>query len=384
MRIIIYNGTVVTPERSFNGSMLIEEGIIREITDESIDGAAYAGKDCEIVDARGQYVLPGLVDLHCDILENVLQPRKKVLMPIELAVLSVQAQLLSAGITSMFHAISFNGEEGLRSNEFSAATVRSLQELQKTEAARIRNFIHMRYELSNHGDIEPMGRLLSEGAINLFSVMDHSPQYGKYKTREDYKEYVSTNEGLTGEALEEYIREQWDRRAAVDPANELRLLELAAKHLIPIATHDDITPEKLDAYRQYGSTISEFPLNEETARHAERLNMFAVVGAPNLVRNGSHQKNMSARFAVKNNLANILCSDYYPFALLAAVFILFEEGVELSRAVNLVSLNPARAAGLADKLGSLEVNKAADVILVHHAPGAFPYVQKTMVGGRWR
>lgn len=383
MRTMIQNGTLVTPGRILKGSVLVEEDLISEITDAAILPAACREKGCAIVDADGSYVLPGLVDLHCDVLENALQPRKNVVMPIPLALLSVQSQLLTAGITSMFHAISFSGGEGLRSNGFSLDTVRSLVEFQKGSSALIRNFIHMRYELANNGDIGPLCRILEEGLPALFSVMDHSPQYGKYKTRDDYREYIRNSENISGKALEDYVKAQWDRRAAVDPGVERLLIKLAVQQKIPFATHDDVTPEKLDRYRQFGSTISEFPLNEETARHAIRLNMFAVVGAPNLLRNQSHQKNLPARYAIKNSLANVICSDYYPFALLAAVFILFEEGVKLSEAVNFASLYPARAAGLADRLGSLEAGKKADIILVHHEPGVFPYVKRAMVGGKW-
>lgn len=383
MRTIIQNGLIVRPDSMFKGSVLLEEGRIKEVTDKTYTNESCFREGYQVVDADGSYVLPGLVDVHCDLIEKVIEPRKKVMIPISLAILSIQPQLLSAGITSMFHAISFDGEDGLRSNELALEIVNGLVKFRKEDTAIMRHFINVRYELANDTGIEAIYRLIEDGIPDFFTLMDHSPQYGKYKTLDDYKAYIQRTKNLSGKALEDYIRAQWDKREAVDPEIELWLLKIIGKYNIVFGTHDDITPQKLDNYKRYGSTVSEFPLNEETARHAINLKMFPVVGAPNVLKNKSHQNNLSARQALINGMAKIICSDYYPFALLASVFILFEEGVRLSEAVNFASIYPARATGLAEQIGSLEEGKKADILLVHYQPGTMPYVRSAMVDGKW-
>ena len=211
--------------------------------------------------------------------------------------------------------------------------------------------------------------------------MDHSPHY-ICKSYEEYKSYVEKNSTYTAEELAAYTKAQWESPEAIDTEEEQKLIALALKQGISIATHDDNSPQRVDKYRCQGSTVSEFPLNEETASHVINHRMFAVVGAPNLFRNNSHANNISARHAITNRLANIVCSDYYCFALLASVFILFEEGLSLEEAVAYVTLYPAKSVGMADNIGSLEEGKEADIILVRYMPGELPIVERAMVAGR--
>ncbi|MDR3599262.1 MAG: alpha-D-ribose 1-methylphosphonate 5-triphosphate diphosphatase [Desulfosporosinus sp.] len=384
METIIKNAKIVIPSGVIDGSISVVANKISHIVEgDTLMLAQNDYQDIEIIDANGCYVMPGLVDFHCDMLEHAIQPRKKVFFPLNLALYSVQAQFLAAGITTIFHPVSFAGEPGIRSNEIGNEIVREIAQFRNNDNSTLRHFIHVRYELSNQVGLDIISQIFDEGLADLFSIMDHSPRYTKFKSYLEYKNYIDKNSTFTAEKLENYTRAQWEMSEDVDSGVHEKLMELVAKHNIPFATHDDDTSQRVDSYRLRGSTISEFPLNENAARYAIDNNMFSVVGAPNLLRNKSHSDNLSARYAILNGLANIICSDYYCFALLASVFILVEEGMSLHEATSYATLYPAMAVGLAGRIGSLEAGKDADLILVRYTPGELPNVEKAMVAGKW-
>ncbi|MCX7709150.1 MAG: alpha-D-ribose 1-methylphosphonate 5-triphosphate diphosphatase [Clostridia bacterium] len=384
MRTLIKNGRIVTPDKVLNGSLIIEDGIIMEILEGDDLPSRYAQQtgELEIIEADGLYIMPGLVDLHCDALEQTIQPRKKVFFPIELALQAVQVQFLSAGITSMFHAIALSGEPGLRSNEMAHQIAGEIGKFRKGNASCIRHFTHVRYEIYNETGRETIRKIFEEDLVDLFSVMDHSAKYSRFKDFGQYKAYVEKNSTLSGQMLEKYAKEQWERNEASNAEIENEMIALAKRHGVVIASHDDDSVHRVENYRLKGISISEFPLNESTARYAMESEMYSIVGAPNLFRNKSHAENLSARYAIKNRLANILCSDYYYLSLLPSIFILFEEGMELPEAASYATIHPAKAVGLSDRLGSLEPGKEGDIIMVHHRPGQLPVVRGAMVGGK--
>ena len=384
MRTIIQKGKLVIPSGVIDGSIIVFDNKISHIIeDEDFVLVQTDQRDIEIIDADGCYVMPGLVDFHGDMLERAIQPRSKVFFPLDLALYSTQAQFLAAGITTIFHPVAFAGEPGLRSNEMGNEIVREIARFRKNETVMLRHFIHVRCELFNQAGLDTIGQIFEEGLADLFSVMDHSPRYSSFKSYTEYKNYVQKNSTFTPEELEAYAQRQWEMPEQVDSEVMEKLMGLVAKYNIPFATHDDDSPLRVDTYRPKGASISEFPLNEATASYAIENSMYAVVGAPNLLRNKSHSDNLSARSAIMNGFANIICSDYYCFALLASIFILCEEGMHLHEATSYASLYPARAVGLADRIGSLEEGKEADLILVRHTQGKTPIVERAMVAGKW-
>ena len=103
------------------------------------------------------------------------------------------------------------------------------------------------------------------------------------------------------------------------------------------------------------------------------------MGAPNIVRGGSHSGNVSAAALLGEGLLDVLSSDYVPFSLLQAAFGLVEAGtLDLPRAVHPVSTNPARAARLDDR-GAIAPSLRADLVRVRAEPGLPPLVR-----GVWR
>lgn len=333
-----------------------------------------------VLKGYGGYLLPGLVDIHCDAVEKAIQPRPNVSLPLELACRELERQLAAAGITTMFHSISFSAGEGVRSNELAANLARHLAAMNQSSHL-IRNLVHLRYEISNIECLDLMGNLISEGVGGLLSFMDHTPGQGQYRTVDQYIKYAKKTYWLNERECTELVEQKVRDRQRVKSENLRWLAAQARARNVGLASHDDDSPAQVDVMCELGVQLAEFPVNLITARYARSQGLHVCVGAPNLLRGGSHENNLGAAEAINSGSANILCSDYHPPALIHAVFHLAANGFSLPAAVGLASLQPARAVGLADELGSVAVGKRADLILVKLSGGR-PVVLATLVGGR--
>lgn len=171
-------------------------------------------------------------------------------------------------------------------------------------------------------------------------------------------------------------------RAKITAEQMTRAADMAAQAGIPIASHDDDSIEKLDYVTQkLHARICEFPVELAVAKEAHRRGMQVVVGATNVLMGRSHSNNLSALEAIQNGCADILVSDYFPAAILHAVFQLHERGVlTLPDAVNMATYNPAKAVGLSGRLGSIEPGKYADLLLVSKK-GAVPVILSVFING---
>jgi alpha-D-ribose 1-methylphosphonate 5-triphosphate diphosphatase len=184
------------------------------------------------------------------------------------------------------------------------------------------------------------------------------------------------------EEVQAIVEDLIKRRQLVNGEHLLKLSKLAAQCGIAIASHDDDSIQKVEESAGYGVSVCEFPINLETAKHAAGRGLRVCVGAPNVVRGASHDKNLRAVDAIRAGAADILCSDYHPSSMLAAIFKLADEGIAaLPEAVRMASLHPAQALGAGGELGSIELGKAADLIIVDRYEG-LPWVTNTIVGGQ--
>jgi alpha-D-ribose 1-methylphosphonate 5-triphosphate diphosphatase len=222
--------------------------------------------------------------------------------------------------------------------------------------------------------------MLEQGNIHLLSYMDHTPGQGQYAEPGSYEKYRKKMYGISKEKSGQIISRMQENKEQI---NWTRLREIAYKvkaQGVSLASHDDDTTEKVDFMMSCGLTISEFPINLNTALYARSKGIHTAVGAPNIVRGASISKNMRAMDAILADAANIICSDYNPSSMLPAVFKALEEGVPLPKAVRMVSLNVAQALGIADRHGSLETGKQADLLIVENYEG-YPLLRRTMVEG---
>lgn len=354
------------------GALLIEDGQIAAIEPDGVSGAPEYRLD-------GHTLMPGMVDLHCDALEKEVEPRPNVHFPLDYAVAQADKRNAAAGITTVFHALSFaHGELGVRNNRMAADIARHVHRY--APHGLVDNRVHCRYEVTDATGLPVLLQLLEEDAMHLASVMDHTPGQGQFKDLAAYRDYISRTYGKSGAEAEAMARQ---KQAAADGALERvsTLIAAATGRGVRVASHDDDSPERVHTMAELGVTLSEFPINLETARAARECGSRTIFGAPNVLRGKSQSGSMRALDAVLANVADCLCADYAPGALLPSVMALPElAGIGLPQAVRLVTANPARAAGLSDR-GEIAVGLAADLIAFREVVG-FPQVTHVWRQGR--
>ncbi len=344
---------------------------------EMIDGRfGAAGADAQIWDARGLLLLPGIVDIHGDAFERQAMPRPGVFFADDIALFETDRQLVANGITTAFHALTWSWEPGLRSTERAQRFVDTLDRIRPHLACDTK--LHLRWETFNLDALDAAQTWLGSGRVALLAFNDHTTGMLKAARGPAHAAKVVERTGLKAEEYASLL----DRIAGFAPdvaAANLRLAAAARAAGIAIASHDDRTPEDRAAFRTMGCRISEFPLTRATAEAAKGAGDHVIMGAPNVVRGGSHLSLVSAETLVRAGLCDILASDYYYPALLQAAWRLGGGAAGLAEFWPLISENPARAAGLTDR-GTLAAGKRADCIAVD-VSGALPRVAATFVAG---
>lgn len=374
LRSLIVNGRVLHPDGELlNTSLLIENGRIAAIGDD-------VPKVDQVLNACGALVLPGIVDLHGDAFERQLLPRPGVHFPPELALMETDRQMLGNGITTAFHGITYSWEPGLRGHDNAFALIEQIERMRPRLRCDTR--IHLRWETFNLAGEQHVAQLLRERRIDLLAFNDHindireDLQAGKGNKLGVYTHRT----GLDADAFRDLFERVANHADQVPNAVE-RLATLAAQLNIPCASHDDDSCTTRQRFNQLGVKLSEFPVNREVAELSRRLGNPVILGAPNVVRGGSHCGRLDAMQAAAQGLCDVLTSDYYYPSLLRAVFLLMERnGLSLGEAWPLVAANPADAAGLHDR-GEIEAGRRADLLLVDDS-GSLPEVAVTLVGGR--
>lgn len=353
-RVVLENETLT------DAAVLIEDGVIAAINPEYANGV-------EAIDLAGKTLIPGMIDLHCDALEKEVEPRPNVHFPLDFAVAQADKRNAAAGVTTVFHALSFaNHELGVRNNAFAADIARAVHAWQPH--ALVDNRVHCRYEVTDPAAPETLLDLMKNGDMHLFSVMDHSPGQGQFKDIAAFRDYLARTYRKSDVELDALLAEKARQSEGAMRRIEL-LIEAAHAHGIRVASHDDDTPQKVESVHALGVNISEFPINLESAQAARRLGMATIFGAPNILRGKSQSGSMKALDAVLAGVADCLCADYAPAALIVSVFRLPQlANVTLHDAVRLVSANPADAAGLTDR-GRIAAGKRADLVAVAEING---------------
>ncbi len=315
-------------------------------------------------DAQGLLVLPGLVDIHGDAHERQMQPRPGIGFPAGLAMRDSAAQLLAAGITTAFLGVTLSWEPGLRGIEAWRATLAAVEAARASAGCDLR--IHCRFEADNLDALEEVLGDIAAGRVALLAYNDHTPGIVKRIARPAEAAKYAARAGMPTEEFVALAQRVFARRDEV-PAAQARLAAAARTAGIPMLSHDDSSPEVRAAFRDLGATICEFPMSEAVAEAARGADEAVVMGAPNVVRGGSHMGWSSAAPLAERGLVTVLASDYYWPAMLEAAFVMAGRGVlDLAAAWELVSGNPARAAGLADR-GRIAPGLRGDIVVVDPA-----------------
>lgn len=377
----IINGKIVLEDRVLeNYDIIIENDAIFDICPkETIYQEAM-----EIFDAYGGYVTPGFIDVHSDYIEKMAAPRKTSVMDMELAVYEFEKECCTHGITTMFHSVSMlEGELStpMRLPE-NVKALADIIEKSHSQLHLIHHRFHMRFEIDNLGQFDLMKNYLNQGRVHLISFMDHTPGQGQYRDIEIYKTlYLRDTGNKSEEELDMIVNERMqNQKLTWDKIQEAA--DIVKARGIAIASHDDDTIEKLDIVQTIGANISEFPITLEVAHEAKKRGMYTVVGAPNILLGGSHSGNLSAREAIEQGCADVLCSDYYPSALLHTIFMMVEFGQRLEDMVAKVTINPARATKIDKITGSIEKGKKADLLIITELPNKLPAITHVFVDGK--
>ncbi|PKO40518.1 MAG: alpha-D-ribose 1-methylphosphonate 5-triphosphate diphosphatase [Betaproteobacteria bacterium HGW-Betaproteobacteria-3] len=343
-------------------AILIDNGVIAAIDPTSV-GNTHA------VNLNGRTLIPGMVDLHCDALEKEVEPRPGVHFPLAFACAQADKRNASAGITTVFHALSFaNHELGVRNNAFAAEIAHAVHDWRAH--ALVDNRVHARYEVTDETAPPLLTKMLENGHADLLSFMDHSPGQGQFQDVAAYRAFLSRSYQTSDAQLDALLAEK-QTAASGAMGRMLQLASVARQRGVAIASHDDDSVEKIDTLASLGAVISEFPTHLAAAKAARARGMATLFGAPNILRGNSQSGNMRALDAVLEGVADCLCGDYSAAALLPSVMKLPElAGISLAQAIALVTRNPARAAGLHDR-GEIAVGRRADLVAVRQTGGLF-------------
>ena len=353
-------------------AVLIEGDTIIAIDPLSSEGARE-------INLTGRLLMPGMVDLHCDAMEKEVEPRPGVHFPLDFACSQADKRNAAAGITTIYHALSFaNHELGVRNNAFAGEIARAIHDWQPH--ALVDNRVHLRYELSDDTAPAVLSSLLDAGYAHMLSFMDHSPGQGQFRDVEAYRSYLGKTYQTDSRAIDDILEQK--TQSAKGALERMETLAAQARSCcVAIASHDDDSPSKVETVSALGAVISEFPINLETAQAARALGLSTLFGAPNILRGKSQSGNMRALDAVLAGVADCLCGDYSPAALLPSVMRLPElADISLPSAIALVTRNPARAVGLIDR-GEIATGNRADLIAVKYL-GGLPQVERVWSGGR--
>ena len=356
--LVLTNARVVTPEAFIDGTVLLRGAEIAAVE----PGASYAPG---ALDFGGDYLLPGLIELHTDNLEKHVAPRPGVRWPMPAAVLAHDAQVSGAGITTVFDALTVGEvrQEAVRA-EMLAGSIEAIAATQRDGALRAEHFLHLRCEVAHETIAQTVETLIVHPLVRLVSLMDHTPGQRQFASIEKYYEYYQGKFGYSDAEMAAYIAQKADLNRRFAASNRRHIAALGKARGLPQASHDDGTLAHVEEAVELGLTIAEFPTTLEAATAARRYGMAVVMGAPNVVRGGSHSGNTSARELAAAGLLDILSSDYAPVSLLHAAFLLHGAiGMTLPAAVATVTRNPAAALGLDDR-GEVSVGKRADVVRV--------------------
>ena len=363
------NAHVVTPDGSFEGAVRIEGSRIAAVG----PAVTPAGEDT-VVDADGQYLLPGLVDLHGDGIEGQLQPRNGRWMATPMALAAVDRANVAAGVTTKYHAIAFeNDPEDGRTTELAAELTGTIQ---AADSLLADHRVHVRCEVTQAEAVDAAIRDMGHDAVDLVSVMSHIPGKGQFGDIEAFKEYYRSSDRHTVEEAEQFIENRTAMSMSEIRDRIDRVVAHAAEEGITVASHDDEEPEEVVRLHERGVEIAEYPITLETAQRATELGMTTVMGAPNLVTGGSQWGNLTSMAAIEAGALDVICADYHPPSLLAAPFV--STGEPLHERVARVTRNPADAVGLHDR-GRIVEGARADLVLVDTVET--PTVSRAFVDG---
>jgi len=370
---ILTNAILVLPDQTLAGTIVLRGATIAEID----PGRSHAP---QAIDLDGDYLIPGVVDLHTDNLERQVQPRSLARWPSRSALVAHDAQCAAAGITTVLDALCLGdlGFDKDRIRTFQDGVV-DLDALTEAGLLKSEHFLHLRCEVPARDMLALLDPVANHLLIRMISLMDHSPGVGQYANLDFYRD-LRRRGGLDEATIERGIEELQQQRLRLRGPNRRALLDRIRGSGIVLASHDDRTAEEIAENAADGIRISEFPVTMEAAVAAKHAGMQVIAGAPNIVRGGSHSGNVSAADLVRAGAVDALASDYVPSSLIEAAFqIALDARIDLPAAIAMISDHPAHMSGLFDR-GRLQPGLRADLVRVR-LHEALPIVRQVWRAG---
>ncbi|NHH99261.1 alpha-D-ribose 1-methylphosphonate 5-triphosphate diphosphatase [Oceanimonas sp. MB9] len=356
---IITNVNLVLENEVVKGSLEVRDGVICAMADSpSLRPGA--------IDGEGGWLLPGLVELHTDNLDKHFTPRPGVNWPPLAAMRAHDAQVVAAGITTVLDAVAIGDERdgGTRRDNLDRM-IHTVVDSERRGLNRAQHLLHLRCELPHETTVPLFEHYIALPEVRLVSLMDHSPGQRQFVNPVKYREYYQGKYRLNDQQMDEFEQQQLALSARWSTPNRNEIARQCRERGVSLASHDDATQAHVEESRRLGMALAEFPTTVEAAQASHRHGLMVMMGAPNVVRGGSHSGNVAAHELAALGVLDVLSSDYYPGSLLDAVFRLAADernGLQLAEAVRLATRNPAHSLGLTDR-GVLAEGKRADLVL---------------------
>ena len=359
---VVTKGTVIAGARVVLDDSVVEGGLV--LDDDRI-GEVFAGGASKALDFEGDLLLPGLIDLHTDNLERHFQPRAGVTWDGVAAAIAHDAQIATAGITTVFDSLTIGAAQGWDARaEMVEPMIKGLFEAIDYAMLRVEHRLHLRCEITHPDLLEIFAQHRAQGPVHMVSIMDHAPGDRQSPNLEAYRQRYQKS-GMSLEATDAHVQGLIDGSRRHGPKNRDGIAAVAREAGLSLATHDDARPEHVDIALGLGASFTEFPTTLDAARHAKARGLPVMMGSPNLMRGGSHSGNVSAGALLQAGLLDLLASDYIPASLIKAAFKLLQPPFELDlpEAISMVTSKPALVAGLDDR-GRIASDLRADFLRV--------------------
>ena len=354
---VFANAKIITENAIIHGTIMFADGVISSIdSGRSVPSGA--------IDCEGDYVAPGLIELHTDNLERHLTPRPKVNWPKRAAVLGHDRELAGAGITSVFDALRVGSEADQNRQgylRYARETVDHILDQINHRALKVSHHIHLRAELCTETLVEELYEFSDNDRVRLVSLMDHTPGQRQFRDLSKHREYLVGKHGYNDAEVEAHWTKLRELQTLYLEKNRAATVAYATEVGAILASHDDTTLEDVLESDRLGITVAEFPTTLEAAEACRAKAQFIVMGAPNIVRGGSHSGNVAAQELARGGLLDILSSDYVPAALLNAAVSLGTLLEDMAAGIRTVTACPADAVGFDDR-GRIAPEKRADLV----------------------
>ncbi len=372
---VFANAKIITEHAVLHGTMKVVDGVIA-----TIDSGA--GVPSGAIDCEGDYIAPGLIELHTDNLERHLSPRPRVSWPKRSAVLGHDRELAGAGITTVFDALRVGSEADQKRKGFvryARETADNILDLMRQRALKVSHYIHLRAELCTDTLVEELHEFSRNDRVGLVSLMDHTPGQRQFRDTAKLRVYLMGKHGYDDNGVKAHIDRLKDMQAVYLDKHRAAAVAYAKEVDAVLASHDDTTVDDVIASSGEGVTVAEFPTTFEAATACRAQDQFIVMGAPNIIRGGSHSGNIAAQELSDGGLLDILSSDYLPAALLNAAVTLGISMNDMAAGIRKVTAVPADATGFDDR-GRIALEKRADLVRFA-VQGGLPMISSVWVRG---